>query len=122
MRLVADDPPPSLIEQAASTFQAEHDKDDQIAQTVQTILLSDAFAATFGQKTKRPFELAVSFLCATGAQVQVNVDVFGLSDQMGHRLFAWPTPAGHPDVASYWTGTNAMRARPLEPAADCAVG
>jgi len=110
-RLVADNPPAGLVERAAAAFAAAIDKPDQIAQTVKAIILSDEFATTWGQKIKRPFELCVSFLRATGAEVHPNDDLFYLTDRMGQHLFNWPTPTGHPDFAGYWTGTNAMLGR-----------
>jgi hypothetical protein len=97
---------------------ANLDAPDQIKKVVRTILLSDAFKATWGQKVKRPFEAIVSYLRATNAQMPSDdpdpakgsywQDLFWRVEQTGHRLFQWPTPTGHPDLASYWTSTNGM--------------
>jgi uncharacterized protein (DUF1800 family) len=114
-RLVADDPPASLIERAADVFRSNIDQPDQIARVIRTILLSDEFAATSGRRVKKPFELAVSFLRATGAELHFRGEgedeLFGLVDQMGQHLFAWPAPTGHPEGAGHWTGTVGMLAR-----------
>ena len=110
-RLVADNPPPALVLQAVAVWTVSRNKPDQIAQTVRTILLSKEFAATWGRKVKRPFELVVSFLRATEADVRVGNDLFGPAEQMGQHLFAWPTPAGHPDDAGHWLGANTMLGR-----------
>ena len=110
-RLVADDPPPALIDRAAAVFTANIESPDQIAQTVKAIVLSDEFSSTWGAKVKRPFELIVSFLRITEATVRPNDDLFGIAERMGQRMFAWPTPTGHPDRSGYWMGTNAMLGR-----------
>jgi hypothetical protein len=82
---------------------------------LRAILLSDDFAATWGQKVKKPFELIASFLRATGGDIRLrgeNVDnLMNLCDGMGQHIFAWPTPTGHPDRTAYWTATNAMLGR-----------
>jgi uncharacterized protein (DUF1800 family) len=110
-RLVADNPSAALIDRAATVFRESKDQPDQIARVLRVILLSDEFAATWGQKIKRPFELVVSFLRATEAEVRPDSNLFGIVDGMGQHLFAWPTPAGHPDMAAHWSGTNAMLGR-----------
>jgi uncharacterized protein (DUF1800 family) len=110
-RLVSDNPPAGLVDRAAAVFTANRDAPDQIAQTVKMILLSDEFASTWGEKVKRPFELIVSFLRITGATARPDNNLFYLAEQMGQRMFAWPSPTGHPDRAGYWTGTNAMLGR-----------
>ncbi len=110
-RLVADNPSPELVNQAVATWTAARDKPDQIAQTVHTILLSKEFADSSGKKIKRPFELVVSFLRATEADVRVGDGLFKIAEQMGQRLFAWPTPGGHPDDAGHWLGAGTMLGR-----------
>jgi uncharacterized protein (DUF1800 family) len=117
-RLVADEPPAGVVEAAVTTWMANLDAPDQIKKVVRTILLSGEFKAAWGQKVKRPFEAIVAYLRATNAQLP-NDDpdpakssywssLLWLADQTGHRLFQWPTPTGHPDLASYWTSTNGM--------------
>jgi uncharacterized protein (DUF1800 family) len=111
VRLVADDPPAALVDRAAAAWVAARDKPDQIAQTVRLILLSPEFAATWGQKVKRPFELVASFLRATEADVRVGDGLFGILDRMGQPMFAWPTGEGCPDATEYWLDTNLVLTR-----------
>jgi uncharacterized protein (DUF1800 family) len=110
-RLVADHPPESLVTKAVQTWMAHQKSPDQIKQTVRSILLSPEFTQTWGQKVKRPFELVASFLRATEAEFTPTHPFFWLLDGMGYKQFAWPTPTGNPDAASYWLSTNLMLGR-----------
>jgi uncharacterized protein (DUF1800 family) len=110
-RLVADDPPESVIQKAVEAWGASIERPDQIAHVVRAIVMSEEFRATWGRKLKRPFDAAISFLRATGAEVRPSDDLFDLTERMGQRLFGWPTPAGHPDRGEYWSGTNVMLGR-----------
>jgi uncharacterized protein (DUF1800 family) len=110
-RFVGDLAPSSLIDKAVAAWTAARDAPDQIAQTVRTILLSPEFAATPIGRARRPFETVVAFLRATEADVSPNDDIFYLTNRMGQTLFAWPSPAGHPEASGYWLGTAAMLGR-----------
>jgi uncharacterized protein (DUF1800 family) len=111
-RLLGDFPPAALVDAAAAVFTAQAAAPDQIAQVVRTILLSPEFAATFGAKVKRPFEIVVGALRAGGADFPF---IEGDSDSdtldwlfylTGHYPFSWHPPNGYPDVAGAWTGTS----------------
>jgi len=110
-RLVSDDPPATLVQTAVDVWNANQSAPDQIKRTVRAILLAPEFAATWGGKVKRPFEVVVSFLRATGAEFTPNSSLFGQVNEMGYRMFAWPPPTGHPDDAPYWLSTNVMLRR-----------
>ncbi|MCP4662289.1 MAG: DUF1800 domain-containing protein [bacterium] len=111
-RLISDDPPQSVVDAAAAVFTAQVDAPDQLAQVVRTILLSDEFLSTWGEKIKRPFEIAVSAL--RGAQGDLP---FRIGDpatewflwmvyQTGQALFSWRPPDGYPDRKEAWTSTS----------------
>ena len=111
-RLIGDFPPQSVVDTAAAVFTAQVDAPDQIAQVVRTILLSDAFLATWGDKVKRPFEIAVS--CFRGAEGDLP---FVLRDDAtdyflymyyhgGQPLFSWHPPNGYPDIKPAWNSTS----------------
>ncbi len=119
-RLIADNPPASVVDAAVDTWMAHLDADDQIRRVVRTILLSEAFQTTWGQKIKRPFEAIISYLRATGAELPSDtpdiadsywIRIFNEYQHTGQRLFAWPTPEGHPDLISYWASPNGMLRR-----------
>ena len=111
-RLVADEPPTRLVEEAAAVFTAQRNAPDQLRQVIRTILLSPEFANTWGQKVKRPFEFFASSMRAVGAELPLRIgDRYGdwfvrfLRDT-SHVLFQWPTPDGYPDYRSRWLSTN----------------
>ncbi|MBC8078065.1 MAG: DUF1800 family protein, partial [Chloroflexales bacterium] len=105
-RLVADEPPAALVQAAIDVWIAQQGAADQIKQVVRAILLSPEFAAAWGQKVKRPFELAASFLRITEANATPNTNLFNWLSEMGYRHFNWSPPTGHPDTADDWLSTN----------------
>ena len=66
-RLIGDFPPQSIIDSAAALFTAQWQAPDQIRQVVRHIVLSNEFRTTWGEKVKRPFEIAAAALRAGGA-------------------------------------------------------
>lgn len=107
-RLINDNPPESIVQKAALVFHEKRYAPDQIAQVVRTIALSDEFAATWGNKVKRPFEIMVSALRATEAKVNLTQDFFWYYDRLGQPMFGWLPPNGYPDNGYYWSGTSSM--------------
>jgi uncharacterized protein (DUF1800 family) len=119
-RLIADVPPASVVDAAVNVWMANISAPDQIKRVVRVILLSTEFQTTWGAKVKRPFEATIAYLRATNAAMPeddltaegerwaARLWQFGAA---GHRLFEWPTPAGHPDLASYWSNSNGMLRR-----------
>jgi uncharacterized protein (DUF1800 family) len=120
-RLIGDNPPYDVVEAAVAEWMASRDAPDQIRRAVAVILRSQAFGSGLGQKVKRPFEFLASYIRATGMQLRLVDDsdpdgsnwsnILNNLANTGHRLFEWPTPTGHPDLASYWLSTNGMLRR-----------
>ncbi len=107
-RFISDTPPQAVIDAAAATFAANIEAPDQIARTLRTILLSQEFATTWGEKVKRPFETIISFVRALGGDFTPNMTVFYVLNNTGHTLFQYPAPTGHPDVMAQWTSSNVL--------------
>ena len=111
-RLVSDDPPESLVSQAAQTFQNHVSSPDQIARTLRTIVLSQAFKTTWGEKVKRPFHLAVSALRATQADLPFDDnwwfkgDLYERLELAGNFPFEWHPPDGYPERKEAWITTS----------------
>lgn len=107
-RFISDDPPPSVVDAAATVFTDQWQAADQIKQVVETILLSDEFLSTWGEKIKRPYEIAASALRAGGTTFTPGVDegdtdsFFWRYDGAGQRLHGWPAPNGYPDIRGAW--------------------
>ncbi len=111
-RLIGDSPPQNVVDAAAAVFTANATADDQLAQVVRTILLSDEFRSTWGEKTKRPLEIAVSALRAGNAdfpfvQDDPDTETFRwLYYNTGQQLFSWHPPNGYPDVGAAWISSS----------------
>lgn len=113
-RFVSDEPSEELVTSAADVFGGAVDDDDQIAQVVRHILLSDEFRTSFGAKVKRPFEFTMGFLRQTEIDVGFGIDdedgtaVLRSYGELGQPLFGWPAPDGYADSANYWLNTNSI--------------
>lgn len=117
-RLVGDNASAALVQSVATTFQAQWQATDQIAQVVGLILHSNEFKTTWGTKMKRPALSAVSALRATGADFTPKPDntatytpteeFLGRLQGAGQRLFYWPAPNGYPDDQVAWSSTGAL--------------
>jgi uncharacterized protein (DUF1800 family) len=105
-RFVADDPPASVVDRAASVFAAS---DGDVTATVRAILFSEEFAASRGLKVKRPFEFVASALRATLADTHAHAGLVDYLGRMGHAPFQHPTPDGYADDATPWLGTLLWR-------------
>jgi uncharacterized protein (DUF1800 family) len=105
-RLVSDTPPETLVQNAAQVFIAQRDAPDQLKQVVRSILLSPEFAASWGQKAKRPFEIAASLLRATGSEFTRLPDGLRWTYwMMGQPLFERQAPDGYPDRQESWANS-----------------
>ena len=115
-RLIADDPPESVVQAAADTFYANRTQPDQIARTLRTILLSEEFKdpANWGRKIKRPFEYVVSAMRAAECDYTWRFDDSDTDrflrqfEDAGQRLFWWRAPDGYPDDRATWMGSNTL--------------
>jgi uncharacterized protein (DUF1800 family) len=111
-RLVGDNPPQSLVDAAATQFYYLRNDPNQLREVVRTIVMSNEFRTTWGQKIKRPHEITYTALRAVNANI--IPDSGGLSgfwgsfDQMGQQLFGRRSPDGYPDVRDGWTNTTSM--------------
>ena len=99
-RLISDHPPEPVIDAAAAVFRAEAEAPDQIAQVVRTIVLSEEFRTTWGEKTKRPFEILAGALRAAQGRFSYAVgdagceSLFDRYQHSGHGLFGRGVAAG----------------------------
>ncbi len=131
-RLIGDDPPASIIDQAALVFNDQWDQPDQLSQVVRTIILSSEFkdAAYWGAKSKRPFELMAGAMRSCGGPtVQLlrpdpfgdyyanlllgeshtfSQDLYWRSIDAGNMPFTWVTPDGFPDTQAAWLGSTPL--------------
>ena len=104
-RFVADDPPQKLIDKMAKTFR---DKNGDIREVMKTMLTSDEFfsRAAYRAKVKTPFEMIVSAVRATGAQVDFAFPLANQIAQLGEPLYRKLEPTGYSDANSEWVRTR----------------
>ena len=111
-RLIMDNPPETLVSQIADVFMANKDEPDQLKRVVRAVIMSDEFRNTFGEKVRRPFEMAVSVFRATAPEWPFDLEssdgdrVLDYLESTGQGLFRHPTPDGYPDVMEDWLSTN----------------
>ncbi len=89
------------------------------------ILLSTEFQSIWGEKVKRPFELAVSAMRAGRMDFRFyqevpypadwdtfdpdfkdTLELHWLFEAGGQEIFGWHPPNGHPDVRGAWQSAN----------------
>jgi uncharacterized protein (DUF1800 family) len=106
-RFVADDPSPSFVTRIAAVFEAFKHSPDQIARTVEAILVSEEFAAA-QPRIQRPLFYLASIQRQSGVILAPTPDHVWLLGGMGQRLYSWHTPAGHPNRSAYWQSPGLM--------------
>jgi uncharacterized protein (DUF1800 family) len=105
-RFVSDDPADSIIAKVAATFNTTG---GDIRQMMRTILASDEFKSSIGQKTKRPldFILSVARSLEIDTSAPHSVDtLLSLLKQMGQLHFHWESPNGYPEAGAAWVNTS----------------
>ncbi len=113
-KFISDDPPQSVIDAAAATFNANVTAPNQIELTLRTILLSTEFQTTWAAKSKRPFEIIASALRATAADFNIRLDD-SQSDSFMSRIaatgqdpFSHRAPNGYADAQEHWLSTTPL--------------
>ncbi len=119
-KLVADDPPPILVDRATEAFRKT---DGDVCQVVRAIVTSPEFLGPDyrGVKVKTPFEFVVSAVRAAGASVAGAAALAQRVGAMGMPLYMQQPPTGYKDTAEAWVSTGGLLAR-LNFALDLAGG
>jgi uncharacterized protein (DUF1800 family) len=107
IRFVSDHPPQSLADKMAKTFIA---KDGDIKQVLITMVSSPEFwgKEAVREKTKSPFELAISTVRSLNADITTPYELYKWTDKMGQKLYCYQAPTGFPDKGQYWINTGAL--------------
>lgn len=119
-RLVADDPPATLVDRAAATFQRTG---GEIREVMRTIVTSAEFLAPEVRqaKLKTPLEFVVSAVRASGASVSSARELAKRVAEMGMPIYLQQPPTGYKDTADAWVSTSGLVAR-LNFALDLSAG
>lgn len=109
-RLVADEPPPALVDRVARKFLAT---DGDLRQTVKAVIDSPEFwnPAVYRAKVKSPFEYTISAVRAVNAQITDAAPIARALQQIGEPLYGAQPPTGYSDKADVWINTGALMSR-----------
>ncbi|WP_026764940.1 DUF1800 domain-containing protein [Sediminibacterium salmoneum] len=106
-RFVSDTPSASLIKNMVKTFQSTG---GNIKEVLRTMVHDPSFwkKSAPHEKVKSPFELVISAVRATNAQIVQPFQLFNWCTKMGQRFYYYQAPTGFPDRASYWINTGSL--------------
>jgi uncharacterized protein (DUF1800 family) len=103
VRFVSDAPPADLVDRLATVYLQQK---TAIRPVLIALIASPEFAASAGQKLRRPLEATIAAARAIGVKMGDDTkglqDLYWMMDGLGHRPLAWPMPNGYPDVARKW--------------------
>jgi uncharacterized protein (DUF1800 family) len=106
-RFVSDEPPKSLIDQAAERFR---ETKGDIREVMRAIVTSPEFfaAEAYRAKVKTPFEFVASALRATAAESMNAMPLVQTMRDLGMPLYQCQPPTGYADRAEAWVNTGAL--------------
>jgi uncharacterized protein (DUF1800 family) len=106
-RFVADDPPPSLVDRMAHTFLK---KDGDLREVMRTMLSSPEFwsEGAYRVKIKTPFEMVVSAVRATNADVQSAFLLANQIQKLGEPLYRKVEPTGYSSANAEWVSSAGL--------------
>ena len=109
-RFVADDPPPSLVNQMAETFRKT---DGDLREVTRTMLSAPEFwsEGAYRAKLKPPFEMVVSALRATDADVESAFLLSAELQRLGEPLYRKVEPTGYTSANAEWVSSAGLLER-----------
>ncbi len=107
VRFVSDQPSQELLNKMSDTYLRHH---GNIKEVLLTMVSSVEFwkEDALREKIKSPFELAISSIRATNADVKMPMQIFNWCSRMGQRFYFYQAPTGFPDRAGYWINTGSL--------------
>ncbi|HZT74965.1 MAG TPA: DUF1800 domain-containing protein [Terriglobales bacterium] len=109
-RFVADDPPAALVDRMSAAYLAS---DGDLRQVMETMIHSPEFwdPRYYRDQVKSPFEMVVSALRATGAQITNPTRLVQIVAQMGEPLYGKEPPTGYGNDGRQWVSASGLLAR-----------
>jgi hypothetical protein len=106
-RFVSDTPPPSLVNRMADTFLKSG---GDLRKVMETMLYSGEFFSpgSYRAKVKTPFEMVVSALRVTGADVTSAFLLNNQIQRLGEPLYRKAEPNGYPIANADWVGSASL--------------
>lgn len=107
VRFVSDDPPQTLVDKMAKTFS---EKEGDIKEVLITMVSSPEFWSkeALREKTKSPFELAISTVRSTNATIEAPFQLYQWITKMGQKMYNYQAPTGFPDKGQYWINSGSL--------------
>jgi uncharacterized protein (DUF1800 family) len=107
VRFVQDNPPATLVDKMATTFLQTK---GNIKQVLLTMVQQPEFwsKTAVREKTKSPFELAMSALRILDATIASPAAVNAWITKMGQQMYYYQAPTGFPDNGEYWINSGAL--------------
>jgi uncharacterized protein (DUF1800 family) len=105
---VADNPPATLVDRLAKTFL---DSDGDIKVVLKTLLTSDEFRGSVGQKYKTPYQYVISAVRAGDVDVRNVVPLWWTMERLGMPLYLCQTPDGYKNTEAAWLNPAATTVR-----------
>lgn len=107
VRFVSDAPAQSLVDKMAKTFLSS---DGDIKAVILTMVNAPEFwaADALREKTKSPFELAISAVRGLDAKVNQPYQLYTWINKMGQQMYYYQAPTGFPDRGQYWINTGSL--------------
>lgn len=106
-RFVSDEPPAALVDTLAAVFIRT---DGDLREVTRALYTAEAFfdPAVQGGRIKRPFELVVSALRASGAEVGGVPPLLQVLRTLGHLPYQESAPTGYPSRKEEWVNSGAL--------------
>ncbi len=103
IRFVSDNPSAALVKSLAATYLRNK---TSIAPVLRQLFASAEFASSGSLKMRRPFERIVAVVRTLDAKYTGDkeglMQLYWMTQSVGHVPMAWPTPDGYPDLARKW--------------------
>jgi uncharacterized protein (DUF1800 family) len=106
-RFVADDPPPSLVNRMAATFLGT---DGDLREVTRVMITSPEFwsQGAYRAKVKTPFEMVVSAVRATNADVTSAFLLANELNKLGEPLYRKIEPTGYSNLNAEWVSSAGL--------------
>jgi uncharacterized protein (DUF1800 family) len=106
-RFIADNPPQSVVDKMTKKFL---ETKGDIKQVLIAMVSAPEFWSkqALREKTKSPFEYAVSSLRSLNASITDPKQVNNWITKMGQKIYFYQAPTGFPDRAQYWINTGSL--------------
>jgi uncharacterized protein (DUF1800 family) len=107
VRFVNDNPSKALVDKMAKTFLA---KNGNIPEVLTTMVSAPEFwnKEALREKTKSPFELAISSVRTLDAKIRQPYQLYQWITRMGQKMYFYQAPTGFPDNGKYWINTGSL--------------